>query len=99
MTENSNNTPKTFKDFGLEFIPNEDCITCNTGSCHNNATSRIDGKEYNVHITVNYDENEYYVIAAENGSTDSPFDIFEIFQKEEDAVKFVCDRFNWFKCF
>lgn len=94
-----NNTPKTFEDFGLKFVPNEDCITCNTGSCHNNVVSKSDGKEYNVHITVNYDEDQYFVIASENGSTDSPFDVFEIFKKEEEAVQFVCDRFEWFACF
>lgn len=94
-----NKTPKTFADFGLKFIPDVECITCNTGSCHNNVVSRIDGKEYNVHITINYDTNEYFVISQENASSDSAFDTFEIFKKEEDAVKFVCDRFDWFKCF
>ena len=99
MSENSKKTPKTFEEFGLTFIPNEDCITCNLGSCHNNVTSRIDGKEYNVHITVNYDDNDFYVTATESGSVDSPYDVFEIFREESEAVKFVCDRFDWFKCF
>ncbi|WP_322549133.1 hypothetical protein [Flavobacterium psychraquaticum] len=99
MTEQKDKTPKTFEDFGLTFIPNKDCITCNTGSCHNNVVSRIDGKEYNVHITVDYDNKDYFVMASESASSESNFDIFEIFKKEEDAVKFVCDRFNWFNCF
>lgn len=30
MSENK--PPKTFMDFGLTFKPNEDCVTCNTGS-------------------------------------------------------------------
>ncbi|MCD8438292.1 hypothetical protein LNI95_11520 [Tenacibaculum dicentrarchi] len=97
MSENK--IPKTFEDFGLKFKPNEDCITCNTGSCHNNVTSKKDGKEYNVHITVNFDSSEYYIMASENASAESSFDIFEIFKEEAKAVKFVCDRFNWFNCF
>jgi hypothetical protein len=48
---------------------------------------------------VDYDRTEYFVIAQENASSESAFDTFEIFKKEEDAVKFVCDRFNWFNCF
>jgi hypothetical protein len=39
------------------------------------------------------------VTATESGSVDSPYDVFEIFRKESEAVKFVCDRFDWFKCF
>lgn len=92
MTENNNETQKTFEDFGLTFQPNKECITCNTGSCHNNVTSRIDGKDYNVHMTVDYDTKEFYVIASENASSEPSFDMFEVFKKEQDAVKFVCDR-------
>ena len=99
MSEKINKTPQTFKDFGLEFTPNKECITCNSGSCHNNVSSKIDGKEYNVHITIDYDEKAYYVYATENSSTLSPNDVFERFKKEEDAVKYICDRFDWFKCF
>lgn len=99
MSENKNQTPKSFKDFGLTFIPNEECITCNTGSCHNNVTSKKDGREYNVHITVNFDSNEYYIAASENASAESSYDLFEIFPSEEKAVKFICERFDWFNCF
>jgi hypothetical protein len=94
-----NNTPKTFAEFGLSFEEDTECVTCNNGSCHNNVTSRKDGKEYNVHISVNYDTNEYWISASENSSSESSNDIYESFPTEEEAVKFVCANFDWFKCF
>ena len=99
MSNTNNKAPRTFADFGLTFIEDKDCVTCNTGSCHNNVTSKEDGKEYNVHISINYDNNTYWIHATENSSTESTGDIFAQFDKEEDAVKFVCKNFSWFKCF
>jgi len=96
---NENKTPKTFAEFGLTFEEDADCITCHVGSCHNNVTSRKDGKEYNVHISVDYDTNEYWISASDNSTSDSDSDIFESFENEESAVQFVCANFDWFKCF
>ena len=90
---------KTFKDFGLTFEFDPDCMTCSDGSCHNNVTSKKDGKEYNVHISTDRDFSYFSIYATEQSNTDSSSTIEEQFDKEEDAVKFVCENFEWFKCF
>ena len=91
--------PKTFAEFGLTFEEDASCITCDAGSCHNNVTSKKDGNEYNVHISVNYETKSYWITAINNSSSSSKTDLIENFTIEEDAVKFVCENFDWFKCF
>jgi len=91
--------PKTFKEFGLKFEFDENCLTCSDGSCHNIVTSKHDGKEYNVHIATDREGSFYSISAFEQANTSSDDDISQTFYDEEEAVKFVCATFEWFKCF
>lgn len=91
-------TPQTFKDLGLDFSYDSACITCSNGSCHTIVQSKLDGKEYSVHISVSPDGYTYSVTATENSSTNSNSDIEESFNNETTAVQFVCKTFDGFKC-
>lgn len=92
-------TQKTFKDFGLTFEFDETCATCFEGNCHNKVTSKKDGKEYNVHISTNKEFTKFAIYATETTNVDDSNSIEKDFDNEEEAVKFVCDNFEWFKCF
>lgn len=89
---------KTFEELGLTFDFDEDCATCQDGSCHNIVTAKNDGREYSVHISTNTERNNFEIFAVETASTGDSL-IEESFENEEEAVKFVCDTFNGFKCF
>lgn len=89
---------KTFEDLGLTFEFDSDCATCYDGSCHNTAISKIDGKEYSVHISTNSERDSFRIFACQNANTDEE-SIEEEFTDEEVAVNFVCKNFNGFKCF
>lgn len=87
---------KTFQELGISFQPTKDCLTCNGLSCHNNVI-HTNGKEYNVHISA--DENEIFTIQANiSPVSSSDFDIEENNLTETQAVKYICDNFNWFEC-
>ena len=88
---------KTFKDFGLTFEFDPDCMSCTEGNCHNNVVSKKDGRDYIVHISTNREFTVFTVQASENSNTAPVID--EFFDNEENAVKFVCENFEWFKCF
>jgi hypothetical protein len=88
---------KTFKDFGLTFAPDENCITCVRGTCHNNVTKYSDGQEYNVFIST-YDNSNYYEITMTKLG-DSSDEKIAFFHTEKEAVDYVCQNFDWFKCF
>ena len=88
---------KTFADFGLKFEIDKDCITCVRGTCHNNVTRYENSQEYNVQIVAYPEQGEYQIFAT--NLSDQSDEIAVSYEKEEDAVKFVCDEFNWFKCF
>ena len=42
---------------------------------------------------------EYLQFGADKCSVDNFDEFCEDFQNEHDAVEFVCETFNWFKCF
>jgi hypothetical protein len=90
---------KTFEEFGLKFEYDSDCITCTDGSCHNNVISKKDGKEYNVHISMNSSKTLFTIHATQEANTESNSTIDIEFTDESEAVKFVCENFDWFKCF
>jgi len=90
---------KTFEQLGLVFTKDSGCMTCRDLSCHNNVPSTFNGREYNVHISMNSEKTDFHVHASENSNTNSPSDINATFNKELDAVGFVCKNFDWFKCF
>ena len=87
---------KTFNELGISFQQSTDCLSCDGMSCHNNVTHK-NGDEYNVHIQTN-DEETFDITANLSSSTASSFDIEEHNLTEIQAVKFICDNFNWFKC-
>jgi hypothetical protein len=88
---------KTFKDFGLVFVQDESCYTCFRGTCQNTVYKYSNNEEYTVQILAE-PSNSYYAITATN-LHDPSEEIFMNFFDEEQAVKYVCDNFNWFKCF
>ncbi len=90
---------KTFKELGLDFSKGSGCHTCRDMSCHNNVPSSSNGREYNVHISMNPAKTKFRVHATENSTTFSNSDIEANFENELDAVSFVCKNFEWFKCF
>lgn len=90
---------KTFKELGLIFSEGSGCISCRDMSCHNNVTSTINNREYNVHISMNPGKTDFKVHATETSSISSDSDIEANFKTESEAVAFVCKNFNWFKCF
>jgi hypothetical protein len=90
---------KTFEQLGLVFTEESECATCRDMSCHNNVPSTFNGREYNVHISMNSQKTDFYVHASESSNTTSTSDIGASFDKEKDAVAFVCKNFVWFKCF
>jgi predicted adenine nucleotide alpha hydrolase (AANH) superfamily ATPase len=90
---------KTFKDMNVEFSEGSGCHTCYDNSCHNTVPKKPDGEEYNVHISTNPDRTLFRIYASTQTNSSTTDDISEEFQKEEDAVKFICQNFEWFKCF
>ena len=90
---------KSFAELGLAFNEGSGCYTCRDLSCHNTVQSTINGREYNVHISMNEAKTEFKVHATEDTSVSSPSEIEADFYNELDAVGFVCLNFEWFKCF
>ena len=92
---------KSFEDYGLTFDENAGCVTCKGGSggCHTNVNSLKDGREYNVHIAINANKTVYSIHATQKATTQSTSTIDEIFHNEAQAVKFLCENFERFKCF
>jgi|SRR5690606_4797453 len=93
--------PKTFADLGLVFSTESGCVTCRGEdmSCHNNVTSKIDGLDYNLHISKNSSDTVFKVNATISPSVDSPSDSELVFTDEEEAVTHICKTYNGFKCF
>lgn len=90
---------KTFKELNISFQPSSDCVTCNGLSCHNTVDHK-NGNEYNIHISTTDEERGFYdITASDNSTTSSEGDILKENLTEEQVVKFICDNFNWFKCF
>ena len=89
---------KTFEELGLTFEFDTDCATCNDGSCHNISTSKLNGEEYSVHISTNQNKDNFIIHAYPLSDIDDS-EINELFDDEEEAVKFVCGTFNGFQCF
>lgn len=88
---------KTFKDLGLEFKANSDCVTCDGYSCHNNLIHKITGKEYNVHISIDTENDHYSIYATLNSTSD--FEIEENFDNENEAVNYLLENFENINCF
>lgn len=98
-TNGQQNTHKSFADMGVTFLEGSGCYTCRDNSCHNVVPLKRTGEEYSVHISTNPPRTVFRVHASANSNTDGEADICSDFHEEADAVKFVCDTFEWFKCF
>jgi hypothetical protein len=90
---------KTFEDVGIYFTSGSGCITCRDNSCQNTVTLKDSDEEYLVHISTFPDRSEFRIHASSNANTASTDDFCLDFVNEHDAVQYVCDTFNWFKCF
>ena len=90
--------PKTFKQLGLVFTKKAKCVTCLNMSCHNNVPSTFNNRDYNVHISMNSAKTHFRIHASESANVESSYDIEANFNKELDAVAFVCKTFQWFRC-
>ena len=88
---------KTFEKIGVHFT-SDNCLTCQNNTCHNQVKSLKDDIEYSVHITADFDNNYYRILACESANSFSQFDIEATFRKEHDAVEFLCKTFERFKC-
>ena len=95
----SNEIPTTFADLGIIFSNNPNCKICENDSCHNNVKSKKNEREYNVHIQADFEKSIFWINAAASPSVDSPSDIHGKFEKEQDAVRFLLNNFEAFKCF
>ncbi len=90
---------KSFEELGLTFSEGTGCYTCQELSCHNTVPSISNGRDYQVHISMNEAKTDFKVHATENASSSGSSDIEANFTNELDAVAFVCQNFEWFKCF
>lgn len=98
-SENKRPIYKTFEAMGVIFSEGSGCHTCRDNSCHNTVPLRRTGEEYNVHISTDPERSGFTVHATTHANTEADDDIYADFNDESDAVKFVCDTFEWFKCF
>jgi hypothetical protein len=89
----------TFSEKGIYFTSGCGCITCRDNSCQNTVTLKNSEEEFNVHISTYPDRSEFRIYASSNTNTESTYDICVDCNNEHDAVKFICDTFNWFTCF
>ena len=89
----------TFAELGLSFNFDSDCVTCKDGNCHNIATCKKDGQDYNVHISTNQEYTDINIYATCSASNDSIDNVDMDFTSELDAVRFICETFNGFRCF
>ena len=90
---------KTFEELGVVFSEGSGCHSCRDNSCQNTVPLKRTGEDYNVHISTNPPRTAFRIHASTNASTVADDDIISDFANERDAVKFVCDTFEWFKCF
>ena len=99
--EQNNGSPayKTFQDMNVIFSEGSGCHTCRDNSCQNTVPLRRTGEDYNVHISTDPGRTHFVIHATTQTNTASRDDIYASFNKEFDAVKFVCDTFGWFQCF
>jgi len=87
---------KTFEELGMVFDSDGDCNTCYDNSCHNITTLKGTGEEYSLHISTNNTRDKFLIYAnslVDDGEMEAEFD------KEDRAVRYVCQHFNGFKCF
>lgn len=91
---------KTFEEMGVVFTAGTGCHTCTDDSCHNTVPLRETGEDYFVHIQTNPSRTRFFINAsvAGNTSTSDSSEFNANFFNESDAVKYVCDTFDWFKC-
>jgi hypothetical protein len=90
---------KTFEEMGVLFSEGSGCHTCRDNSCHNTVPLKRTGEDCNVHISTDPKRTGFTIHAAIQANTAASDDIYANFNSESDAVKFVCDTFEWFKCF
>lgn len=89
---------KTFEKMGVIFSEGDGCNTCRDNSCFNNVPLKKTGEDYIVHISTNPLRTTFRIHASSNASTLENDEICSDFNNETEAVKFVCDTFEWFKC-
>ena len=98
-SEHKKSSYRTFEEMGVVFSEGSGCHTCRDNSCHNTVPLKKTGEEHNVHISTNPLRTLFRIHSTANTSSTSSDDICEDFDNESDAVKFVCETFEWFKCF
>lgn len=94
---NSNFT--TFEEMGVVFTEGSGCHTCQDNSCHNTVPHKKNNEDYHVHISTDIDRTKFRIFASTQSSSNTDDEISEEFSEENKAVKFVCENFDWFKCF
>jgi hypothetical protein len=98
-TEEVKPAGKTFADVGVVFTAGSGCHTCRDNSCQNTVPLKTTGEDYNVHISTDPARTEFLIHASSSANIAAGDDIEEFFVDEAKAVKYVCDTFEWFKCF
>jgi len=88
----------TFSELGLTFEEDTKCVTCDNGHCHSTVYGKNNEKEYNVHIQTDRQFSFFTIDARVLPFYDDEDNIFVEFTDENEAVKFVLDKFPGFKC-
>ena len=90
---------KTFLNIGIVFKYNADCPDCTSDFCFNEVTSKIDSKNYHLHISKVRDTDTFVINVKESTNTDSENDQDNLFNTEFEAVNFLCKNFEKFSCY
>lgn len=89
--------PTNFSDFGFSLFPSTDCSSCFDDGCmHYECESKINGKTYCVHISMDQESPLKYRVYAYHYEKDllgNAEEITALFSKEDDAAYYL------FKCF
>jgi hypothetical protein len=93
------NEKLTFEEIGIVFTEGKGCKTCQDNSCHNIVPLKSTGEEFNVHVSTNQIRTKFRIHASSQSNTSIHDEISEEFKVEKDAVKFICETFQWFNCF
>ena len=97
--------PKTFSDLGMKFTQDDECSVCQTGECHNRAIGKIDDVDYFIEVIVqqeycsnNCNNPIFKIDVTSDASTFAGNELNREFDNEEDAIKYLFDTFEDFKC-
>jgi hypothetical protein len=93
------NEKLTFEEMGIVFSEGSGCKTCRDNSCQNTVPLKSTGEEFMVHVSTNPIRTKFRIHASNQSNTSTHDEISEEFTVEKDAVKFICETFEWFNCF